>query len=107
MERIRRVVIRHSGASRFFFLSALPEPECFVFLLHPWADVLIPFDDVFCARFFLGLDGIDHLGLGGGLRRARSVFWFGIYTWHHGRYVSYYFATPPLCGVVLFLFGFL
>ncbi|KAF8501710.1 hypothetical protein F5888DRAFT_1262808 [Russula emetica] len=34
---------------------------------------------------FLGLDGIDHLGLGGGLRRAWTVFRYGIHTWHYCR----------------------
>jgi len=41
-----------------------------------------------CCVFFLGLDGIDHLGLGGALRGARTVFRSGIHTWYHCRYVS-------------------
>ena len=54
---------------------------------------------------FLGLDGIDHLGLGGALRRAWTVFRYGIHTWHHCRYVIiilYFTLPPPLCdgGVV-------
>jgi hypothetical protein len=32
-----------------------------------------------------GLDGIDHLGLGGALRRTGTVFRYGIHTWHHCR----------------------
>ena len=60
---------------------------------------------------FLGLDGIDYLGLGGALRRAWTVFRYGIHTWHHCRYVNIILTFTPalLCdgGVVPFLFEFL
>lgn len=52
-----------------------------------------------CCCVFLGLDGIDHLGLGGALRRAWTLFRCGIHTWHHGRYVV--IMALPLGGVVL------
>lgn len=51
---------------------------------------------------FLGLDGIDHLGLGGALRRTWTVFRYGIHTWHHCRYVIT--TLSPLCdGGVVFV----
>jgi hypothetical protein len=58
--------------------------------------------------FFLGLDGIDHLGLGGALRCARTVFRSGVHTWYHRRYVSTLFPPPLLlCCIVVLLFLFL
>jgi hypothetical protein len=51
----------------------------------------------------LGLDGIDHLGLGGTLRRTGTVFRYGIHTWHHCRYVitTLYFTLPVFVSSIL------
>jgi hypothetical protein len=64
----------------------------------------LSFDGV--AVRFLGLDSIDHLGLGGALRRAWTVFRYGIHTWHHCRYVIIilYFTLPLRCVMVVLFF---
>jgi len=56
-----------------------------------------------CGLFrFLGLDGIDHLGLGGALRRAWTVFRYGIHNCTIAGTLSHpilYFTLPPSVGV--------
>lgn len=45
-------------------------------------------------RALLGLDGIDHLGLGGALWPTGTIFRFGVHTWHCRRCVN---AKYRLC----------
>src|SRR5258707_4123723 len=75
------------------FPCAPETPEFFLFFFaneNDWGRSVGPSSvGVLCVVFlFLGLDGIDHLGLGGALRGARTVFRSGIHTWYHCRYVS-------------------
>lgn len=63
---------------------------------------LTPFAPCCCARY-LGLDGIDHLGLGGALRAARTVLRYGIHTWHHCRYArTVHYPHPLFCAALFF-----
>ena len=144
VEKIRRIVIRHSGASFLFYLYIFPlrmtRRTLFFFFTHlPYPTLLYPTgtergylvlgfvadenDDgsgphhhhfrslylslsaavLLCA--FLGLDGIDNLGLGGALRRAWAVFRYGIYTWHHCRYVIILvlYPSPLWCYLSFFM----
>ena len=104
MERIRGVVIRHSCALTFWF-----PPPCF------WAAPprgAATFDQQLClccmCFFCPGLDDVDHLGLGGALRLAGTVFQFRIRTWHGWRCVKanyckcvMWYSYVPLFSLVM------
>lgn len=134
METIWRVVICHSGASFFlslFFFVPFPHGHDTLLLLlatgNPDVFVLFCFGSMAdlgshiidhrssslslsvrrcCCALFLGLDGIDHLGLGGALWGTWTVFRYGIHTWHHCRYVIIILTSPlPLrCVMVVSFF---
>jgi len=53
-------------------------------------------------RAYVGLDGLDHLGLGGALWRTRSVFGHGVHTRHHRRYVVLLFHTPRPSATIFY-----
>ena len=83
VERIRRAVSCHSGA--YFFVLFFARATLDLRLTNGWVCYMgLPLP----AGVLLGLDSIDHLGLGGALRRAWAVLWYGIHTWHRCRYVA-------------------
>jgi hypothetical protein len=107
VERIRRAVICHSGASSSRTSSLEPGWFCFSFgSAADENDGIMSYRGV--AVRFLGLDGIDHLGLGGALWRAWTVFRYGIHTWHHCRYaiIILYFTLPLRCVTVVLCWSF-
>ena len=79
-----------------FFQGQPSRPSLLLSLLFPPTRI---------RRARVGLDGLDHLGLGGALWRTWSVFGHGVHTRHHRRFVLLLF--PPLAPLPPYLMPFL
>lgn len=99
VERVRGAVIRHSGTSSPYtsLISTLAPPPflkkiCVGKSRGAHERGVLKKKPVGFARVYVGLDDINHLGLGGALWRAGTVLGYGVHRWHHRGYVL---SAPP------------